>query len=237
MSSAVQLSGALQPRPESVTEHAEGVLEGYFFCSYMIDQLSPCQKGRNCQLPFCSTKNKHKAALASSLVLEKAVGLFSPSSPVSSCPNADRLHLFSQPPEHTMSLCSTDYSPWPPSTFLCHCCKQSCVMYQTQMYHRCIFAQVSSHPTELTCYSCFFTKLVASLKFDLATARMTCFLEPTNCQLYHPDVWPHSSPGWQIYIFYFFLTKKTFQMPFTKILLLLASCTHPFKPIWDKHKA
>lgn len=34
------------------------------------------------------------------------------------------------------------------------------------MHHRCIFAQVSSYLTELTCYSSLFTKLRAGYKFD-----------------------------------------------------------------------
>lgn len=34
------------------------------------------------------------------------------------------------------------------------------------MHHGCIFAQVSSHLTELTCYCCLFTELGAGYKFN-----------------------------------------------------------------------
>lgn len=40
-------------------------------------------------------------------------------------------------------------------------------MHVTQMYHRCIFAQVSSHTTELSCYCCLFTQVGTSYKCDL----------------------------------------------------------------------
>lgn len=74
-----------------------------------------------------------------------------------------------------MSLCSTDYLPWPSSTFLHHCYKQSWVIHATQMYHRCTFAQGSCHPRELSCNCCLFTQLGAGYKFDLQLLELDAF--------------------------------------------------------------
>lgn len=134
-----------------------------------------------------------------------------------------------------MSLCSTDCSPWPPGTSLHHCCKQFCVMQGAWMSFRCIFAQVSSHLTEVSGYCCLFTQLRSSCKFDQAIIRIRCFHNAYKLLATSTKCHSHSSPQWQIWISF---CHKIPLMQFTKwILCHWDPFSHPFKLIWDKHKA
>lgn len=146
------------------------------------------------------------------------------------------LHLLSQPPEHTISLCSTDYSLWPLSTFVCHCYKQSCFMHAVQMYHRCIFAQVSSHPTKLDCCCCLFTPLGAGYKFDLTVARIKMLSRAYKLLALLNKC-----------LVSLLVIVANVMIPFFHKMLLIAihkdivlycsyPVTRPFKPIWDKHE-
>lgn len=97
------------------------------------------------------------------------------------------------------------------------------------------FAQVSSHLTEVSGYCCLFTQLRSSCKFDQAIIRIRCSHNAYKLLATSTKCHSHSSPQWQIWISF---CHKIPLMQFTKwILCRWGPFSHPFKLIWDKHKA